>query len=326
MESNNHTEENYIWVLWWQGEENAPPLVKACIKSIRKNCGDANVIILDKDNYSEWVYISENLAEKFKTGYFSVTHFSDIIRANILFQRGGLWLDSTIYLTSDIPKEIFEREFYSLKGADINDKSIANRRWTSFLIGGRAGNEVCKCLSIAFENYWSKHNRSVAYLLLDFCLDAIYDKNIIARNLIDKLPYYEYGIFDMASILKNDFDMADIADFGTFNKLSWKEDYSSGTSADTLYKKILLANDIEVTQNSNNVRSENKLRRKLRSFFRHFKNLFNFGFIKEFGFGISLSEFFKSCFRTSNSKFAIKITKKYNNKIKKYINNQNILG
>ena len=29
-------QKKYIWVMWWQGEENAPDLVKMCINSINK--------------------------------------------------------------------------------------------------------------------------------------------------------------------------------------------------------------------------------------------------------------------------------------------------
>ena len=42
-----------IWILWWQGKENAPDLVKACIRSTERNAGSAEVIVITKDNISD---------------------------------------------------------------------------------------------------------------------------------------------------------------------------------------------------------------------------------------------------------------------------------
>ena len=35
-----------IWILWWQGEKNAPDIVKHCISSIKRNSGDHPVKII----------------------------------------------------------------------------------------------------------------------------------------------------------------------------------------------------------------------------------------------------------------------------------------
>lgn len=37
-----------IWVFWWSGEKTAPEIVKACIRSIRRNANGHDVIMLDQ--------------------------------------------------------------------------------------------------------------------------------------------------------------------------------------------------------------------------------------------------------------------------------------
>ena len=51
-----HTDANYqkskysncIWVCWWQGLENAPDIVKACIESIQKKCRKSSGYCFDR--------------------------------------------------------------------------------------------------------------------------------------------------------------------------------------------------------------------------------------------------------------------------------------
>ncbi|MDE7095373.1 MAG: capsular polysaccharide synthesis protein, partial [Anaeroplasmataceae bacterium] len=54
-----HQISNKIWVAWFQGEENAPILVKKCIESIRSSFPDREVVILTEDNFKEYVDIPE---------------------------------------------------------------------------------------------------------------------------------------------------------------------------------------------------------------------------------------------------------------------------
>jgi hypothetical protein len=40
-------------------------------------------------------------------GKMTVTHFSDILRFNLLKNNGGLWLDATIFVNKPIPEKYF---------------------------------------------------------------------------------------------------------------------------------------------------------------------------------------------------------------------------
>ena len=54
-----------IWTCWWQGENNAPVLVKKCINSMRNYAGENKVVVIDEHNMKE--YIKDNYSRNSMT-------------------------------------------------------------------------------------------------------------------------------------------------------------------------------------------------------------------------------------------------------------------
>ena len=101
---NDKDMSNTVWICWLQGIENAPKLVKNCYKSVRHNVKDMDIVVLDEKNLFNYVSLPDYIVKKWKNKTITNTHFSDIIRLNILNLHGGLWLDATTYLTGPLPK------------------------------------------------------------------------------------------------------------------------------------------------------------------------------------------------------------------------------
>lgn len=97
--------DDIVWMMWWQGEEVMPPLVKACYQQAKKIYGD-NVIIISKNNYMKYVDISPKIIEKFSKNQISITNFSDVLRINLLYKNGGLWVDGTVFMTNKIGENL----------------------------------------------------------------------------------------------------------------------------------------------------------------------------------------------------------------------------
>lgn len=93
IQSADETEGNnsgIIWVFWWQGFNNMPPIVRQCVKSIKNNSGNHSVIIVSKENIYKYTNISQNIFDELFKGNMTITHFSDIVRFNLLSNHGGL--------------------------------------------------------------------------------------------------------------------------------------------------------------------------------------------------------------------------------------------
>ncbi len=83
-----------IWMYWHQGLENAPHMVQHCVKSWKHMNPEWEVKVIDKDNISKYVNI-ELKKEKFEN--MVLAHYSDLLRAKLLYTYGGVWADATSY-------------------------------------------------------------------------------------------------------------------------------------------------------------------------------------------------------------------------------------
>ncbi len=84
-----------IWWCWLQGYDNAPDIIKACYRSLQKT--GRPVIIITSDNLSEYVQLPDYILTKWKAGTINNTHFSDLLRLELLTTLGGTWIDSTVF-------------------------------------------------------------------------------------------------------------------------------------------------------------------------------------------------------------------------------------
>ncbi|MCR5298054.1 MAG: capsular polysaccharide synthesis protein [Paludibacteraceae bacterium] len=195
-------EGDTIWTMWWQGEENAPELVKSCINSIRRHT-DKKVIVLDKDNYIEYISLPSTILEGVKRKRISLTHLSDIIRCGVLSFYGGFWLDATVYVTKDLPENLFSDDFYTHH--DRLTDGISRLRWSTFFMGGRDV-LLFQFLYDAYIQYWKEmlpKNKIgiIDYFLFDFFIILAYEHLPIIRKEIDSVPLNNPHMHDIEPIL-----------------------------------------------------------------------------------------------------------------------------
>ena len=97
-------EPERLWSIWLQGEESAPPLVKACWRSVRHNCPSHNLVVLDSETVFDYITLPAEIKAKWRSGKISPAHFTDICRVELLYEHGGIWLDATDFVASDFPE------------------------------------------------------------------------------------------------------------------------------------------------------------------------------------------------------------------------------
>lgn len=84
-----------LYVLWFQGFENAPQVPRGCLVTWKYHNPDWDIIVLDENNLKEYVDV-ESYLDLGKMN-ISKTGLSDIIRILLLKKHGGLWVDSTVF-------------------------------------------------------------------------------------------------------------------------------------------------------------------------------------------------------------------------------------
>ena len=86
-----------IWLIYYEGIENSPPIVKESITSIEMNSGIHPLHKLDKHNYNKYIILPEFILDKFNTKIINISHFLEILKMGILSKFGGYWIDFTNY-------------------------------------------------------------------------------------------------------------------------------------------------------------------------------------------------------------------------------------
>lgn len=240
--NNNVSKNKVIWTMWWQGMESAPKIVKACINNlISKN--DARVIIITKDNYDHYVHLDKKIINMFKLGKISITHFSDIIRTNLLYLYGGTWIDSTVWITKKIEDSVFCKDFYTIKtGKYTNDPS--HGRWTTFFMETKAGNETINFVRQCFNTYCSKYDMFIDYILFDYFIALACQNNIIINNQISKIEINNTQVFKLQTKLNETYDVSFFDNSTYLYKLTYKKNFfeKSKNGKRTFYSMVIKEN------------------------------------------------------------------------------------
>lgn len=236
---NEQKECNIIWIFWYQGITDAPPIVKACIESIKKNSANYQVVILDNTNLEDYYRPSPEIIKKVEKGIISLTQFSDIIRMNLLHMYGGRWIDATIYLTGTVFKD---NEFFTIKSS-LDAWRVSRGQWTGFFMGGENPQLYMFC-KLFFEQYWKKHNILVTYFLIDYAIRLAYNLNSTVRERIDSVDQYPKDIYYLQANLNNHIGQSDYYSFiskSKIHKLSYKIDFNH--DSDSVYNSYIIGGE-----------------------------------------------------------------------------------
>ena len=231
-----------VWLFWWQGlNEDTPIVVKKCIDSIIANAGDTKVIIIDQDNYSEYVSIPDYIMSKLDRKQITLTHFSDILRMALLSEYGGIWMDATLFMVEKFPKDMENYTIYSIKHNKFSDYHVCKGKWSGFFLACGENNSVLKLFRDFFYEYWKNEDSLITYFLID-CIIAICYENINEiRTAIDIMPTNNENVFELQNNLFNNYNEEEYLKMKINThvfKLSWKLDFSSDNK-NAFYNKFL---------------------------------------------------------------------------------------
>ena len=241
-----------IYYCWLQGEENLPPIVRCCYNSLKQNAGRYKIVFIDEKNFSNYVDIAPHIIEKFRAGKISRTHFSDVLRVNLLERYGGFWLDATILVTEPLEnhKDFWQADYFTQKFLHAVDYPnpynkmlnwcVSYGRWTV----GIQGSSILHNPLFAFERdfyneYWRDFDAVIDYNLMDFMMDLAY-KNIPAvKKEIDAVPINNtkfWTLYNHYGDAYEEFPYDKLLN-GTFlSKLDWR--FSSDVAVGSVLEEI----------------------------------------------------------------------------------------
>lgn len=223
VDRNDKESNKTIWVFWWQGIDEMPDIVKFCYNRLCEINTNVNVTLVDRYNYMEYVEIPNHIVSNIGNG-ISIAHFSDILRINLLYKYGGIWVDATLYFIKPLPQKMFLSPFFSIKDHIDSSMSPARHRWTTFFLCAKSGRGYLKQIINYFNQYWATYSIPIDYLLFDYIFDIIYDCNQEFKTIIDDMQYSDYNVHCMEQVASN-YDKVfceDILQNNLFIKMSYK--------------------------------------------------------------------------------------------------------
>ncbi len=177
-------EEENVWSIWLQGEDAAPALVKACWRSVRANCPDHRLVILDEKTVFDYITLPPEIVGLWRSGKISPAHFSDLCRVELLYEHGGLWLDATDFIAHPLPQWLWDEDFFVYLAGDIRSYSFMQ----NCFIRARRGNFILAAWRAMMFEYWRTNARSIEYFQHQMMFHKVVETNPVAAELFAKMP------------------------------------------------------------------------------------------------------------------------------------------
>jgi len=200
---NNMVLNKTIWLLWFQGWENAPFLQKEVAKSWERHNPDWKIQYLDMNNLKNFINDIDYIYDKNKN--ISDQAKSDIVRLSLLKNHGGVWADSTFLcmrpLNSWVYKSIKPSGFwmYHGKGAGM-DIQYGPCSW--FIISVKESYIITKWKE-SCDNFWKINNMTENYFWMDELFKILFENDDEFKDSWNKVPYISAEEFGSSHSLSN---------------------------------------------------------------------------------------------------------------------------
>ena len=181
-------EHEKIFTIWLQGEENAPDLVKACFRSVRRHCKQ-ELVVLDENTVFDYITLSQEIVEKYRAGKIARAHFADICRVELLYEHGGFWLDSTGFVTAPIPDWIIKEDFFVYMAGQHVGSPYSFMQ--NCFIRARKGAYLLDAWRAMILDYWMHENHNFDYFMHQLLFKTLVQNDTRAKKYFAEMPHVD---------------------------------------------------------------------------------------------------------------------------------------
>ena len=240
---------NIIWWCWLQGEDNCPELQKRCLQSVRATYKNREIKIISNKNLYDYIELPDFIKDKYNSGYISHTHFSDLIRLQLLIKYGGTWIDSSTYCTG-YDETLFDQTLFVFK--NINYIWYANKKYCygevplladNWFITSEINNPILISVRDLLFDYWKHHKYLTDYFIFHFFFSMVVKYKY--TTLYENIPTISHLLPHMLqSVCYSEIDEREYQNIirqSTVHKLTNKVNLNE-LAQDCLYMKIINGN------------------------------------------------------------------------------------
>lgn len=233
-----------VWFCWLQGMDNAPDLVKACHHAVCQYLPEREIVLIDEENYHNYVEMPEFIVEKRKKGIIPAALFSDLLRLELLIKYGGTWIDSTVLMTDPkvLNKEnwlegIMNADLFFFHYKDINKRFSGIGNW---FITAKPQHWVLETIRNVLHEYWKEHDCVLNYYIFHMVFNMIVKKH---PEIITTMPKrWAVPSLYLRDRLAMDFDASfwqELTAHVCFHKLNYRKESEAKDNKNSYLNKIL---------------------------------------------------------------------------------------
>lgn len=171
-------------MLWLQGWENAPRIVRACHRSWEVGNGGWKIVTLTRSNIGQFVS-DRNICAAAGNLALPPEAYSDRLRIALLAQHGGVWADATTYclrpLDSWLPNAL-------VSGFFAFDRPAPDRLLSSWFLAAKRGNYIIQRWADRTIEYWRSRSDGDHYFWFHYLFSVEYERDIYFRLMYDSVP------------------------------------------------------------------------------------------------------------------------------------------
>ncbi len=228
-----------IYVMWWQGEDAMPEVVRICYESLKRRCGKHPVKLITSHNFKDFINPEAELPWDsridgfIESGRVSLTLLGDLIRTWILYNYGGIWADATLLFPHmEIDAMLQRRDYYSrtVDRHRYNNMYVPYGRWTSFFIASASGNPLMRNIYNGILEIVQENGTIYEYFTMDYIWAIFYDRNKWLRDNINSVHPLDprFSQLDMNAPYHSESFNEQVKNFPCF-KLTYKTGYTTTT-------------------------------------------------------------------------------------------------
>jgi hypothetical protein len=210
-----------IWQYWHSGRDNAPDICQICLDSVKLHAGDREIITLDEHSTDQYIRLPPHLLTKREQ--ISPVHFADIIRAHLLAEYGGTWIDTTVFLTGSIDHITCELPFFAFTRP--NDPLMLS----NWFIHSAAGHPLMCAMRDMLTDYWKTNEVVPDYHFFHFLFECAITLHAELGQEWQAVPVLYTGfhgfprqLHDALTVGLSQSVFQDISKRTSIHKLSWK--------------------------------------------------------------------------------------------------------
>ncbi len=174
-----------IWQ-YWEGQ-NIPILVRGCLDSVANYYPKRK--LLNFSSLEHYINLPGFYFDYLKRGKIKPAGFSDVVRAYLLKEHGGIWLDATIYLTSYLPDWLTKSPLFWFQARELEDLDGLNL--ASYCLRSIPHHPIFEMLVASIDAYWKNNQFTLNYFWFLHLLTMLTHTNI-GRDCIKNMPFFSF--------------------------------------------------------------------------------------------------------------------------------------